>query len=229
MSSLCTNSSMSIVRRGFESNVLELVLGDRDVVVLVDRIALDDVVVLNFVAALGVDLEDTSMRCPVFLLIWLKLILSAIRRGWIKRDRAGHERQAKKTLPIGAGGHTRNSGCRTGIQAIFIGSFPHAVLKLVPKGGRRDQKRLHDASGASSVGNIRPPPSIVIQPWSLQWAIPWDHSSTDAPLMSMNSTVRYAGMGVLDVRVVLLRNEGAENPHEFQRRGFPASRTAVLL
>jgi len=49
------------------------------------------------------------MRYPVFLLIWLKLIFSDSEVAGEQRDRACHERQSQKTLPVGTWGHTQYS------------------------------------------------------------------------------------------------------------------------
>ena len=83
---------------------VELVLADLDIGVGVDLVALDDVVVGDLLAGVGIDLRvfDAMAGLAVDL---VEGDLLGIRGGRIQRDRAGHERQPQKTLPIGAGGH----------------------------------------------------------------------------------------------------------------------------
>ncbi|MHC2698873.1 hypothetical protein ACVMHZ_002006 [Bradyrhizobium liaoningense] len=89
---------------GVERDLVQLVLGDLDIGVGVDLVALDDVLGGHLVAGLGVDLEvfDPVAGLAVDL---VERDFFGIRGGRIERDRAGHERQTQKTLPIGAGGH----------------------------------------------------------------------------------------------------------------------------
>ncbi len=81
---------MSIVRVDLECDVFEFILGDLDVVVLVDRVALDDVVVCDFFAALGVDLEVANSVASV-LGDLVEAHLVSVRRRRIKGDRTGHQ------------------------------------------------------------------------------------------------------------------------------------------
>ena len=85
-------------------HIVEFVLGDLDIGVGVDLVALHDVVGRDFLASIGVDLGvfDAVAGLAVDL---VEGNLLGVRRRRIKGDRTGHEGKTQKTLPIGAGGH----------------------------------------------------------------------------------------------------------------------------
>jgi len=88
----------------FQRNVVEFVLRHLDVGIGVDLVALHDVFVGDFLAGIGVDLRifDAMAGLAVDL---VEGDLLGVRRRRVQGDGARHERQAQKTLPIGAGGH----------------------------------------------------------------------------------------------------------------------------
>ena len=97
----------------FQRDVLEFFLGHLDERVGVDLVALDDVLVGDLLAGVGIDLGvlDAMAGLPIQL---VEGDLFGFGRGRIKRDGTGDERKAQKTLPVRAGGHdavlqTRNS------------------------------------------------------------------------------------------------------------------------
>ena len=88
----------------FQRDVVELLLRDLDVGVGVDLVALHDVVGADFLAGVGIDLGIFDAVAG-FAVDLVEADLFGIRRRRIQRDRAGHERKAQKTFPVGAGGH----------------------------------------------------------------------------------------------------------------------------
>src|SRR6202021_1779522 len=75
--------------------------------------ALDDVLIGNLLAGVGIDL---GILDPVAGLS-VQLVegdLFGFRRGRIERDGAGDERKAKEAFPIGAGGHGGGTPIRRG-------------------------------------------------------------------------------------------------------------------
>jgi hypothetical protein len=93
---------------GFQRNVLELVFRHFKIAIGIDLVALDDVVGRHLVAGFGIDLliADAMTRLPVDL---IERDFFGFRRSRIKRDRACHQRQPQKTLPVGARGHDSQS------------------------------------------------------------------------------------------------------------------------
>ena len=90
--------------RRFQRDVLELLLRHLDEGVGVDLVALDDVLVGDLLAGIGVHLGvlDAVAGLPVEL---VERDLFGLRRGRIQRDRTGDERKAQEAFPVGAGGH----------------------------------------------------------------------------------------------------------------------------
>ena len=90
--------------RRFQRDVLELLLRHLDEGVGVDLVALDDVLVGDFLAGVGVDLGvfDAMAGLPVEL---IERDLFGFRRGRIQRDRTVDERKAQEAFPVSAGGH----------------------------------------------------------------------------------------------------------------------------
>ncbi len=85
------------------------------------------------------------MRWPVARLSWLNEIFFALRGRRVKRDRASHERQTQKTLPIGAGAMYAELLRKIGSdsrRAKQLGSYIEGVVArqfftLLPKTGGR--------------------------------------------------------------------------------------------
>src|SRR5262249_45223745 len=94
--------------RGFERDVLQLLLRHLDERVLVERVAFDDVLIGDLVARVGIDLEifDAVPSLPVEL---VERNLLALGGGGVERDRAGHEREPQEAFPVGSGGHLRRT------------------------------------------------------------------------------------------------------------------------
>jgi hypothetical protein len=93
-----------MMRRRLQGDVLELFLGHLDEDVLVERIALDDVLVGHLLAGVGVDLHvlDAVSRLPIQL---IEGDLLAFRGGRVERHGARDEREAEEAFPVGARGH----------------------------------------------------------------------------------------------------------------------------
>ena len=98
-----------MVRVEFQRDFLELLLGHLDEGVLVERVALDDVLVGDLLAGVGVHLHvlDAVAGLPVEL---VERDLLGLGGGRVQRDRAGDEGQTQEAFPVGARGHTQNSG-----------------------------------------------------------------------------------------------------------------------
>ncbi|OIQ69600.1 hypothetical protein GALL_487970 [mine drainage metagenome] len=90
--------------RRFQRDVVEFLLRHLDVGVGVDLVAFHDVFGGDFLAGVGIDLGifDAMTGLAVDL---VEADLFGVRRRRIQGDRAGYERKAQETLPIGAGGH----------------------------------------------------------------------------------------------------------------------------
>ena len=90
--------------RRFQRDVLELLLRHLDEGVGVDLVALDDVLVGDLLAGVGVHLGvlDAVAGLPVEL---VERDLFGFRRGRIERDRTGDEGKAQEAFPVSAGGH----------------------------------------------------------------------------------------------------------------------------
>ena len=90
--------------RRFQRDVLELLLRHLDEGVGVDLVALDDVLVGDLLAGVGVHLGvlDAVAGLPVEL---VERDLFGFRRGRIERDRTGDEGKTQEAFPVSAGGH----------------------------------------------------------------------------------------------------------------------------
>ena len=95
---------MSIVRVDSSAMFVELVLRHLDVGVGVDLVALDDVLVGDFLAGVGVDLRIFDAVAGL-LVDLVEGDLLGVGGGRIQRDRTGHERKAQEAFPVGTGGH----------------------------------------------------------------------------------------------------------------------------
>ena len=93
-----------MVRVEFQRDVLELLLRHLDEGVGVDLVALDDVLVGDLLAGIGVHLGvlDAVAGLPVEL---VEGDLFGFRRGRIERYRTGDEGKAQEAFPVSAGGH----------------------------------------------------------------------------------------------------------------------------
>ena len=93
-----------MVRVEFQRDVLELLLRHLDEGVGVDLVALDDVLVGDLLAGVGIDLGvfDAVAGLPVEL---IEGDLFGFGRGRIERDRTGDEGKAQEAFPVSAGGH----------------------------------------------------------------------------------------------------------------------------
>src|ERR1700722_20622697 len=87
-----------------QRHVLELFLRHLDEGVGIDLIALDDVLVGDLLAGVGIDFGvlDTVAGLPIQL---VEGDLFGFRGGRIERDGTGDERKAKEAFPVGARGH----------------------------------------------------------------------------------------------------------------------------
>jgi hypothetical protein len=94
--------------RGFQRELLKLLLGHLDELILVEHVALDDIVVRHLLAGVGVHLGvlDAMAGLPVEL---VERDLLALRGGRVQRDRTGDEGQTEEAFPVSARGHTQNS------------------------------------------------------------------------------------------------------------------------
>ena len=94
--------------RRFQRDVLELLLRHLDEGVGVDLVALDDVLVGDLLAGVGVHLGvlDTVAGLPVEL---VEGDLFGFRRGRIERYRTGDEGKTQEAFPVSAGGHRRGT------------------------------------------------------------------------------------------------------------------------
>ena len=90
--------------RRFQRDVLELLLRHLDEGVGVDLVALDDVLVGDLLAGVGVHLGvlDAVAGLPVEL---VERDLFGFRRGRIERYRTGDEGKTQEAFPVSAGGH----------------------------------------------------------------------------------------------------------------------------
>ncbi len=90
--------------RRFQRDVLELLLRHLDEGVGVDLVALDDVLVGDLLAGVGVHLGvlDAVAGLPVEL---VEGDLFGFRRGRIERYRTGDEGKTQEAFPVSAGGH----------------------------------------------------------------------------------------------------------------------------
>jgi hypothetical protein len=98
--------------RGFQRDLLEFLLGHLDELVLLQLVALDDILVGHLVAGVGVHLEilDAVAGLPVEL---VEADLLALRGRRIERHRAGDQGQTQKAFPVGARGHVRRTPVRS--------------------------------------------------------------------------------------------------------------------
>jgi hypothetical protein len=94
--------------RRFQRDLLELLLGDLDVLAFVELVALDDVLVGHLVPGVGIDLQvlDPMAGCPVEL---VERDLLALGRGRIERHRTGDKGQTQEAFPVGTGSHVRGT------------------------------------------------------------------------------------------------------------------------
>jgi hypothetical protein len=83
--------------------------------ILVEHVALDDILVGDLVAGVGVHLHvlDAVAGLPVEL---VEADLLAFRGGWVQRDRTGDEGQTQEAFPVGARGHVRRTPVTTGFK-----------------------------------------------------------------------------------------------------------------
>ncbi len=88
--------------RGFKRYLLELLLCHLDEGVGVDLVALDDVLVGDFLAVVHVDLGVLDPVAGLAIELVERNLLT-LRGGRIRRDRAGDEEQTQETFPIRAG------------------------------------------------------------------------------------------------------------------------------
>src|SRR4029077_8200844 len=93
---------------GFERNIFQFILGNFEVAVFVDLISLDDVFVRDFFAGVSIHLEIAD-AVPRFLVYLVENGFFGLGGRGEQRDRACHERQSQKTLPVGTWGHTQYS------------------------------------------------------------------------------------------------------------------------
>jgi hypothetical protein len=113
----------------FKRDVLELVLGDLDVGVGIDLLALDDVLVRDLFARLGVHARVLDAVAGV-LVDLVETDLFGIGSGWIEREWTGDERQTQEAFPIGAGCNER----RTSLGAAWIQDDPCGHGSGIPPG-----------------------------------------------------------------------------------------------
>jgi hypothetical protein len=108
--------------RRFQRDVLEFFLGHLDERVGVDLVALDDVLVGDFLAGVGVYLGvfDPMARLPIEL---VEGDLLGFRGGRVQRDGTGDERKAKEAFPVRAGGHGRGTPNRDGSDSRRTGEL----------------------------------------------------------------------------------------------------------
>ena len=128
---------------GFQRDLFELLLGDLDEGVLVEHVALDDILVWDLVAGVGVDLQvlDPMAGLPIEL---VEADLLALGGGRVEGNRTGDEGQTEETLPVGAGGH-------------------YAKLQFEQLGLKTNEscrfRHLHAPTGRSSQKRTAPPDS----------------------------------------------------------------------
>jgi hypothetical protein len=99
---------------GFQRELVQLFLADLDEVVFVERIGLDDVLVRDLLASVGVHfgILDPVAGFPVEL---VERDLLGFRGGRVQRDGTGDERKAQEAFPVRAGGPwTRYSNKKSG-------------------------------------------------------------------------------------------------------------------
>ena len=111
---------------GFQCNVFELLLRDLNEGVFVERVALDDVLVGDFLACVGVHLQvlDAVAGLPVEL---VERDLLALRGGRVQRDRTRDERKSEEAFPVGARGHYADLlWAGLGFRTIQLVWFRHA-------------------------------------------------------------------------------------------------------
>src|SRR5205823_3988619 len=109
--------------RRFQRDILELLLGHLDVGVGIDLVALDDVVVSDLLAGIGVHLGifDAVTGLPVEL---VERDLFGFRRGRIERYRTGDEGKTQKAFPVSAGSHVGELRYWCWIQDERLGLVP---------------------------------------------------------------------------------------------------------
>jgi hypothetical protein len=97
------NEFVDLDRPGrFQSHVLELLFGDLDESVGVDLVALDDVLVGDFLAGVGIDLGVFDAVAG-FAIELIERDLLGFRGGRVQRDGTGDERKAQEAFPVRAG------------------------------------------------------------------------------------------------------------------------------
>jgi hypothetical protein len=106
--------------RGFQRDVLELLLGHLDVGVGVHLEGFHDVFGRHILAGLGVHARvlDAVTRIPIDL---VEADLFGIGSGRVERDGTGDERKAQEAFPVGAGGHGRGTPVTIGFKTIRSG------------------------------------------------------------------------------------------------------------
>ena len=113
-----------------ERDVFQLILGHLDVGVGIHLVALDDVVVRNLFARIGVNLGvfDTMAGLLVDL---VEADLLGIGSGRVQSDRAGNEGKAQKAFPVGTGGHwvLQTQLGIGGYKTILVHSFLQSSFK----------------------------------------------------------------------------------------------------
>ena len=115
---------------GFERDVFQLVLRHLDVGVGIHLVALDDVVVRDFLARVGINLRVFD---PVagLLVDLVEADLLGIGSGRVQSDRAGNEGKAQKAFPVGTGGHwvLQTQLGTGGFKTILVHSFLQSSFK----------------------------------------------------------------------------------------------------
>jgi hypothetical protein len=106
---LGTNSSDLDRTFALNGDGLKLLGVKLQVFALPDFIALDDVGGVDLVTALRVDLPVLDAVAGILVEL-METDLFPLTGRWIKRDRAGHERELQIAFPIGARGHDFYSG-----------------------------------------------------------------------------------------------------------------------
>jgi len=109
-----------------QRELLELLFGDVDELVLLEPVALHDILVGHLVAGVGdLQISDAVTGRPVEL---VERDLLALRGRRIERDGTGDERQSQEAFPVGSRGHDFHTpDTRPGFKTIMWARFRHSI------------------------------------------------------------------------------------------------------
>jgi len=117
--------------RRLQRQLLELLLGDLDVLSFVEFVALDDVFVRHLVTGIGVDLHvlDPVTGRSIEL---IERDLFGFRCRRVESHRTGDERQTQEAFPVGSRGHGTQNSSSGRLDLLRLSSSHLTLLELRP-------------------------------------------------------------------------------------------------